>query len=186
VKIYGKAEIEKFLLAIDENLTKRFDLIIIGGTAAALAYHVTSFTKDIDTVNSIKTIEKPYNAAKTKTGLYIPMGPVGIDDGPNDYQDRLMEHAIPGMKHLKIFVPERHDFVLIKMLRGQQNDLDTVAEMHQHEPLSFEKLLERILSEMNSIVGNKRRIKPQFLAMFETLFGEAKVKEAETRLKGWD
>ncbi len=185
MKTYSKDEIEKFLLAIDENLNKRFDLIIIGGTAAALAYHVNRFTKDIDTVNGITAIKKAYEAAKKKTGLDIPMGPVGVEDGPYHYQDRLLEHIISGAKHLKIFVPERHDFVLMKMIRGQQNDIDMVIEMHKVEPLLFSRLLDLIVSEMTGITGYKKRIKPHFLAMFETLFGDAKLTEAEKRLKSW-
>lgn len=186
MKTYGRDEIENFLLVIDENLSERFDLIIIGGTAAALAYHVTSFTKDIDTVNNIAAIQKAYEAAKKKTGLEIPMGRVGVEDGPHHYPDRLLEHVISGAKHLKVFVPERHDFVLMKMIRGQQNDLETVVEMHKAEPLSFDRLLELIVSEMTAITGNKRRIKPNFLNMFETLFGETTLAVAEGRLKVWE
>ncbi len=114
------------------------------------------------------------------------MGRGGIEDGPYHYHDRLFEHVISGTKHLKVFVPERHDFVLMKMIRGQQNDLETVVEMHKAEPLLFDRLLELIASEMTAITGNKRRIKPNFLNMFETLFGETMLHMAESRLKAWE
>lgn len=186
MKKYNKDEIEKFLLAIDQNMSTPFELIIIGGTAAALAYHVTSFTKDIDTVNSIKAIEKAYELAKKKTGLNIPMGRVGVEDGPFNYQDRLEEYSISGAKHLKVFVPERHDFVLMKMIRGQQNDIDMVAEMHNVSQLDYEKLIDLIKTEMTSVTGDKNKIKSNLLMMFETIFSDKKLLDAEKHLKNWE
>lgn len=186
MKKYNKDEIEHFLLAIDQNMNAPFKLIIIGGTAAALAYHVTSFTKDIDTVNNIEAIKKAYEAAKKKTGLDIPMGPVGVEDGPYNYQDRLEEYRIPGSKHLKIFIPERHDFVLMKMIRGQQNDIDMVKEIHKASQLDYEKLIDLIKTEMTSVTGNKNRIKSNLLLMFEALFSDRKLFDAEKQLKNWE
>ncbi len=64
-------------------------------------------------MGNITAIKKAYETVKKKTGLEIPMGPVRVEDGPYNYQDRLMEHVISGAKYLKVFVPERHDFVLL-------------------------------------------------------------------------
>jgi hypothetical protein len=186
VTAYSKAEIEKFLLAIDRQLKRPFDLIIIGGTAAALAYEVTTFTKDIDTVNQVTAIQSAYEAAKRETGLDIPMGPVGVYDAPYDFEIRLQEYPLQGARFLRVRIPERHDLALMKMVRGQQNDLDTVTEMHLNEALSFDTLIKLISVEMRQVVGNKRSIKRNFLSMFESLFGEAPLKDAENRLKGWE
>ena len=186
MKTYNKVEIEKFLLAIDENLKKPFDLIVIGGTAAALAYQVSNFTKDIDTVNNVLPILSAYKAAIKKTGLNIPLGPVGVEDGPWLYEDRLVEYRISGMTKLKIKVPERHDLVLMKMVRGQENDIDTACQIHKNVPLQFEIIIDRILSEMTQVIGNKLRIKNQFLALIERLFGDMRLKEAEKQLKNWE
>ncbi len=186
MKKYSKDEIETFLLAIDGHLQKRFDLIIIGGTAAALAYHVTSFTKDIDTVGAIDAIQKAYEAAMKDTGLQIPMGPAAVWDGPYEYETRLVPYPLAGTRCLRVFVPERHDLVLMKAIRAQQNDLDTAKDMHLKEPLKFDLLIQRIKTEMTQVTGEKRNIKLNFLVMFEELFSEAKAKEAATLLKGWE
>src|SRR5690242_5783250 len=141
MKTYGKAEIENFLLAIDEEMKSSFDLIIIGGTAAALGYSVLRYTKDIDTVNKITAIETAYEKAKLKTGLNIPMGPTGVEDGPCNYYERLIEYSIPGLKKLRILLPEKHDLVLMKTVRGYAHDLEAAEEIHRKNPLSFDTLV---------------------------------------------
>ena len=121
MKNYSRSEIESFLLAIDEHLTKKFSVIIIGGTAAALAYGAQDYTRDIDTVTVLNPIEDAYEAAKKKTGLNIPMEPVGVWDAPYNYEDRLETYPLKGAKRLSVRVPEKHDLALMKMVRGQEN-----------------------------------------------------------------
>lgn len=186
MKTYSKSEIESFLLAIDSHLTKKFKLIIIGGTAAALAYGAQDYTKDIDTATRINAIQKAYEAAKKDTGLDIPMEPVGVADFPYDYEDRLQNYSIEGMKYLIVQVPEKHDLVLMKMIRGQENDLNAAEQIHENEGLSAETLLTRILKELTHVTGDKKRIKDQFLAMFEVLYDEDTLSSAERALKGWE
>jgi hypothetical protein len=49
MRTFGKDEFEQFLAAVDQALTHPVDVIVIGGTAAALHYGVTRRTHDIDT-----------------------------------------------------------------------------------------------------------------------------------------
>ena len=58
--------------------------------------------------------------------------------------------------------------------------------MHKNVGLLFDVLLDRIRSEMTHITGDKRRVKDQFLAMFERLYGEKKLSVAESGLKSWE
>jgi hypothetical protein len=69
---------------------------------------------------------------------------------------------------------------------GPEGYPERLAEIHRNEPLSCDRLIELIITEMKHIIGNKRRIKPNFLALVETLFSSSEVKEAEKRLKGWE
>jgi hypothetical protein len=52
VKEYTEKEIEQFLLKIDSYLKNPAEIIIIGGTAAILAYHISDATQDIDTLKT--------------------------------------------------------------------------------------------------------------------------------------
>ncbi|MFH1018593.1 MAG: DUF6036 family nucleotidyltransferase [Pseudomonadota bacterium] len=79
-------EIERFLKAVDRSLARRFDLVVIGGAAVALAYHATNRTVDIDTVGRIDQIASAFKTATKDTGLNIPVGPAKVFDGPYHYR----------------------------------------------------------------------------------------------------
>lgn len=57
---YTGNEIEQFLLKIDIHLQKPAEIILIGGTAAILAYHISDATQDIDTWNSVDSLKEAY------------------------------------------------------------------------------------------------------------------------------
>src|ERR1039458_4296237 len=111
-------QIETFLVAVDKHLTKPFDVTIIGGAAAALAYKVVDYTKDIDTVDSIAPIETACDEARKETGLDIPFGPAGVEQAPWSYMDRREKVKLAGIKKLNVFVPEMHDLALMKITRA--------------------------------------------------------------------
>lgn len=186
MKKYGNEELQTFLKVIDSELDGPFELRIIGGTAIALGYHAFEFTRDIDTVNSIEAIRGAYEAAKRKTGLDIPMGPVGVEDGPHDYESRLVVPDVSGLTKLIIKIPERHDLILMKMVRGAEHDIQAAVRVHEEHPLSFETLLHRMKSEMTHVIGNKRHILENFLAMIEAIFGEDRALDAQRVLEGWE
>ena len=53
MRYYVRAEIERFLTAVDRALRRRATVIVIGGGAAALKYRIDDPTTDIDTFNAL-------------------------------------------------------------------------------------------------------------------------------------
>jgi hypothetical protein len=185
MKRFGHVELERFLTALDEHLTAPFDLVIIGGTAASLAYQVRDATRDIDSLYSVEGLREAHEAAKDATGLDIPLETVGIWDGPAALEDRLVALEIAGLKRLRIRVPERHDLVLMKIMRADAHDLDAARQIHEREPLELERLLRLFDEEMAHVHGNKREILLNFLALVEILFAEDEARKAGKKLKDW-
>lgn len=179
---FSPTEIETFLRAVDKHLSEPFALVIIGGSAAALAYKVSRYTYDIDTVNEISMIQSAYEAAKAETELEIPLGPAAVADFPYEYESRLEDVRLSGLRRLQIRVPEKHDLVLTKVVRGYQNDLDTIEEIAEKNGLDFETLLSRFTSEMSHVIGDPARLRLNFLAAIETVFGEEKAKQIEGKI----
>ena len=173
MKKYGVSEIEQFLRAVDERLSKPFFLIVVGGSAAALAYRASLTTGDIDTANNVTEIREACDEAARETGLRIPVNLSTVLDGPYHYEDRLQQLEMPGLKHLVIKVPEKHDLVLMKMLRGYAHDIEHIVEIHQNVGLKLEILVERYHTEMGHTMGSRKRIKGNFLAVIESVFGHA-------------
>jgi hypothetical protein len=104
----------------------------------------------------------------------------GIAEGPEGLESRL-ERALPHLECLIVWVPEKHDLVLMKTLRAEQHDLDAIAEIHAHSPLNLDVLVQRFAEELDP-VGNPLRIRANFLAVVERLFPQS-VEAVARRLK---
>jgi hypothetical protein len=67
-------------------------------------------------------------------------------------------------------VPEKHDLVLMKVVRGYEHDLEAIEGIHAHSPLRLETLVDRYQTEMGSVIGSPTRLRGHFLTMVERLF----------------
>lgn len=182
MKKYTSEEIEMFLMSIDEFLQEESSVIIIGGTAAALAYKVTEATKDIDTWNSVEALKEAYEKAKEKTSLSIPLGQVSVSDAPYNFEDRLELYKPEIFKKLKVIVPEVIDLILMKTLRSYAHDLDAIEQMVKNQKIESGDLIQRYIDEMDAIVGDKRKHDISFLAMLERCYGEPVSKKAQKQM----
>ena len=168
MKKYVADELSRFLEAIDSVLDQPTRVVVIGGTAAALRYGVKHPTSDIDTWNRITgDLERALIQARRITGLDVPVSQSGQAEGPENMEARF-ERVLPHLSRLHVEVPERHDLVLMKTVRGYQHDLDMIAEIHQNSPLDLQVLIERFAE--TDPVGPPQRFKDNFLAVVERLF----------------
>jgi hypothetical protein len=91
VRYYVRAEIERFLRAVDLALKRPATVVVIGGGAAALKYRIDDPTTDIDTFNALGAdLKRAIRAAREATGLAMPFEQSGVADGPYDFEDRLL------------------------------------------------------------------------------------------------
>ena len=164
---FEKEEIKRFLLAMDQYLEAPAEMILIGGTAALLAYQASGRTQDIDTYNRIEHLQKAYKKAKKVTGINIPLSRSSVADGPHDFESRLKNYNELPLKKLQIKVPEVVDLILMKIIRGVEHDLETIRDLIQKQSVQSKSLVERFEKEMGHVIGDQRRIKQNFLAMLE-------------------
>ena len=183
---FQPSEIQEFLEAADSYLESPFDLVIIGGAAAALAYKASKTTTDIDTANRMpEELQHAFEAATKETGLAIPVSKAGVFDPPYCYADRLQQYDQINLKFLQVYVPEQHDLALMKIVRGYENDIQTICEIHENMPFCFETLIERFLTEMTQVIGNSNTIRMNFLLAISELFGEEFADQAEELTNNW-
>jgi hypothetical protein len=145
---FSAEEIRTFLEAIDRHLPEATRVVIIGGSAAALAFEGVSTTEDIDTGNPLTPdVQNAVKLATAATGLMIPMGPAGVAEFPYEYESRL-ERQLVHLTQLQVWTLERHDLVLSKAVRGDEHDLQQISEIHRSAPLDFDTLVDRFKTEM--------------------------------------
>ncbi len=157
MKRYLPTQLIEFLTAVDDALVQLVGrdeaaepvrVVVIGGSAAALSYGATRATYDIDTWNLVPPLlEQAADIARKRTGLAVPLVKSPIADGPYQLEDRLQQ-ALPQLRLLKVLVPERHDLVLMKVLRCAEHDLAVIEEIHAHSPLDLETLIQRFKVEL--------------------------------------
>jgi hypothetical protein len=167
VKTFDRDEVLAFLAEIDEMLAEPAAMEIIGGAAALLAYGAHSATKDID---SLANIDERIQQAARRTTRTIPLDRAAIADPPYNYEDRRRSLDLPFRK-LTIWVPERHDLLLMKAVRAQRHDVDVIEEMHEAQPFDLDTLVERFDNEMGQAMIDPRQFELQFLYIVERLFG---------------
>jgi hypothetical protein len=186
MKQFLPEDILEFLQKTDEFLKADCDLIVIGGAAASLAYGVTKTTTDIDLATEIpKHLQEALKLASEETGITIPVSYVGQYEPPYDFESRLKTIDNFEFRMLNLSVPEQHDLALMKMVRGYENDIQAIEEMHEAQPFELEIFIERFMNEMTQAIGNPGMIRLNFLLMTEKLFGSAAMSEVDTMTEAW-
>jgi hypothetical protein len=173
MRYYVRAEIERFLRAVDVALKRPATIVVTGGGAAALKYRIDDPTTDIDTFSALGAdLRRAIAVARRATGLAMPFEQSGVADGPHGFEDRLLG-AMPRLGRLRVLVPERHDLALMKTVRGDQADFAKLQAIHARQPFDLALLLQRYEEEMGHVVIDPLRLRGNFLALVESLFPEA-------------
>ena len=148
----------------------------------AIGYDVDVGTQDIDTLQSdLALIEQAAQQARELTGFAIPLANAAVADVPWNYRDRLVR-LLPEFRNLSVFALEKHDLALSKAIRGSEQDLQQLAELHRLQVLDFETLVDRFIVEMGHVVGDPKRLHLSFVVLVEELYGELQGVEARRRI----
>jgi len=170
VKRFGREELLSFLRAVDANLGRRTEVVVIGGAVAVIQYGLATGTHDIDTWTTVPLdLENAAARARVSTGYEVPLRHSGVADGPCDFESRL-EQALPELQRLVVTTPERHDLALMKISRGVEHDMEAIEAVHRQAPLDLDILVTRYVEEMGAVIIDPIRLRGQFLSMIERLF----------------
>ncbi|MBI3855624.1 MAG: hypothetical protein HY293_08025 [Planctomycetes bacterium] len=171
MKRFTREDLHSYLKALDGHASEASTLVIIGGAAAILSYGAQGGTIDIDTANSVAALGEAAEAAGRETGLAIPLGRASVFDAPCGYESRLQRLKLPGLRHLRVLLPEKHDWALMKVVRFEDKDAEHIKTAAAAVGFDRKILEERFLSEMTQVMPRERLI-IRFLAMMEELYGE--------------
>jgi hypothetical protein len=172
-----------FLHAVDRHLQRPESAVVIGGAAAAVAFHSGTKTADIDLFRGMsKQILAAAAAAREETGLAIAVGAAAVADLPYDYEERLQPARGLRLGKLSLLFPDKYDLALAKAVRGYQHDLDAIEGIHRRHRLSRKTLVARFEKEMAQAIGPPARTRLNLVMVVERLYG---VKEARALARRW-
>lgn len=180
---YAPDELNEFLDALGECLEEPATVVLVGSSAIILGHGVTTTTIDIDTLHPCPpALQIAIQQARRVTGLAVPVGPPGVVQMPEGFEDRLVRLKTRGQ--LELFILEKHDLAISKMLRAVEHDRQHVQALHRRDPLDLETLVERFERDMlPCYVGDPATVIDYFLWMIEELFGEMASVRTARRLK---
>lgn len=169
---FKDAELRAFLQALDRHLDAPFRLDLIGEAVALLTLEAESGTIDIDVVIDVRPIEHAIQAAQEETGFAIPVNSVGVYDGPYHYEERVKRVPLKGAKKLQVYVPEKHDWALMKIVRLLGKDVEDILEVSETVGFNKKTFLKRFLNEMTHVIGRREDLVFNFLTMMSQLYGD--------------
>src|SRR5713101_8549630 len=111
MQTFLREQLERFLQAVDAALAGPVEVVVIGGTAAAIHYGVRRATHDIDTWTTVQAdLAAAAEKARAVTGLDVPILKSGVADAPYEFESRL-ERVLPAFRKLTVLVQEKPDLV---------------------------------------------------------------------------
>lgn len=180
---YGHEDLRAFLREVDMELSSEQRVLIIGGASMALAYQGKRATSDVDTFGNLSPdLSRAIAQANSKRSVPIPFSSANTADVPYEYESRVVRVMEDELKHLAVFVLERHDLALSKIIRWHEGDEAHVRELHGSEPLEENLLIGRFLEEMTHVMGDAGVLRQNLLSLIETLFGELAAERAKQRV----
>lgn len=183
--IYTRDDILRFLHALDTEVSRKIELIIIGGASLSLAYNFNNMTVDVDLLTRI-TIElsEAIERARDKSHLQIMVSTTSVRAEIRNMGDRLFTPAhLLGFQNLIILIPEKHDLALMKAARNEPKDIEDIQGLHARDPLDPSVLMNRFKNELLPLnSGDDELLNNKFLEMIESLFGEGMANDFETKL----
>jgi hypothetical protein len=182
---FDARELRRFLRAVDAELDGPVRVVLVGGSALALGYAVGTGTVDVDTWETdLRRIGAAAARARAATGLDIPIDSAAVGDMPYEYESRL-RRVLPRLHRLEVYVPEKHDLALSKVMRCHEGDLAGIEALHRLHGLDEETLVTRYMEEMKHVIGDPSRIDLNLLVAVERLFGVVDAEVVERRLAEW-
>jgi hypothetical protein len=135
-----------------------------------LAHGAKSPTRDIDTYEGDPSVlDAAIAAVRAELGFAVPINRAAVADLPLNFEDRQIQ-PLAHLRRLKIFVPDRYDLVLSKLIRSVEPDLLVCREMHEHKPLDPAELVRRYVNEMRYAIGRREDHDHNFVAGVEFIW----------------
>lgn len=179
---YGQGQLLAAFQAVDAQLTGSASVTLIGGSVAVLLWLAESATKDIDVLYGADSADFVTASDRARQWLHAELPPVqvvSIASLPDGYEERRSEYPL-GLARLHLFVPEAHDWAMAKIARGNQEDIEAVAEVNAKHPLDTNTLVDRYLN--TDVVGRRSAFRTSFLATLGWWLPEEALERIESRL----
>jgi hypothetical protein len=177
-------EFQRFLRLVDVELPKPCTVVVVGESALALGDCPDHAIADIEVWSaSDRVIWTAAERASEKIARPIHLRQV-LGGGPRGmpFEARLQPSRMEGLRLLTVHIPEAHDLALLNSTRAVA-PAAAAAELHRNHPLSLRTLLQRYDEMKSDESVSEERARAGLLELIAKLFGNAKAREIERRMR---
>lgn len=166
-------QIVKFLTALDEQITEKVELYIVGGSSITLTIDRQNRTEDIDVVEveqKILDIAGKKSELANKYNVYIQkVSEVGFS-APNDWRDKAKQIGDLDLRKISLYSADIHDVVLGKLARLEHKDIEDITGLHENNYLNINYLLKRLNQNKKELL--KQEYKNNAKLAFKLIFNK--------------
>jgi hypothetical protein len=171
-----RAALEEALRALDASGAGPEEVTLLGDAALAFRHRSPPALPSLDVLPTLGPAARAALAPVVERHPFLASPPEDPPDeglAPHAWRERRLRVAFPRLARTRVFLPEPHDWAILRAARALATDLDAVEAHHRREPLRLVILVSRYLEAVGGSPEAESRLRPGFLALVERLFGPA-------------
>ena len=171
--VFNKEALQNFIVKLDQEITEKSSLYLIGGASAILAYNAKSGTQDIDLWDSTKDLQQAsQRVAKKFPHLKIHFGPAYVHIKSENMLKRFVQLKTLKLSKIKLMVPDPEDLFLLKAQRSDEKDLADLVSLKTTVKIKENTLLKRFKEDVLPLnYANDDILITNYLVAIEKVFG---------------
>ena len=168
----SRRELVELLRAADGELREIAEVTATGSTALALLVPTPRATGRLELAALAGSgLREALDIARRRFPGTAEPRVAAPSHPPGDWRVRLSTPGPLDLRHLRVFVPERHDLALMGLASGLTRDLEVAEDLHRTHPLRLGVLIARYFEVDETLLPSPRSFRLAFLALVERLFG---------------
>lgn len=170
MKWLGRRRLAAILQSVDAQLDRPTRLVLVGGAAVLLLTTEERVTYDIDAMYD-DDFGRVAVAAKAVPALDINARSDPFEIClPEDWRDRLVQHAQSSLSLLRVFTPAAEDLAVMKVFRFAPKDADDIARLAAQPGFDRQRFRAGFENAVRATIGEPRWHAQSFEMIWSRLY----------------
>ena len=176
MRLLTRDDLRRILAAVDAQLDRSVDLVLVGGGALLVLSPEARATHDLDVfptphLDGFEEALKSAVAGEVGAAVDINTRSVGFESLlPKDWRDRLVRSPEFSTRHIRVFTPAVEDLAVMKIFRFAAKDAEDIERLAAHPSFDRDVFIERFLEVLPVSIGDPRWHAQSFTLLWNGLY----------------